>query len=598
MRKALTLAAIAVLVAGRLGAAPAPLAAPGESIAWTEWSDAAFARARAERRLVLLDLGAVWCHWCHVMDETTYRDPRVAALIAGHFVAVRVDQDARPDLSNRYEDYGWPATILFDARGRELVKFAGYVAPDRMVSLLEAVVADPTPGPSASSDGAVRESRAARSATLSPALKRELAGLLSDRYDRAKGGWGFAKKFLDWDAVEWCIERARAGDRDAEHMAKETLAASRRLVDPVWGGLYQYSDGGDWDHPHFEKLAQFQAEGLRVFAQANALWGDPADLEAARAIHRYVRAFLTSPEGAFYVSQDADLVAGEHSGEYYALGDAGRRSRGIPRVDTHLYARENGWMVRALVALYGASGDAAALREAVDAARWIVAERSLAGGGFRHDAADSAGPYLGDTIAAGRAFLALYAATGEREWLARAKAAADFAARTFASRDGAGLVSAAGGSRFAPPIPQRDDNVAAARFANLLFRYSGRASDRRLAERAMRFLARPEVARRFTTAAVLLADAELASDPQHVTVVGPRADTRTRELLAAALSDPSAYARVELWDREEGPLPSSDVVFPDLERPAAFVCNGARCSLPAFTAAELKARVSRLREPS
>jgi uncharacterized protein YyaL (SSP411 family) len=209
---------------------------------------------------------------------------------------------------------------------------------------------------------------------------------------------------------------ARAGDEGAAKMARETLAASRRLIDPAWGGLYQYSDSGDWDHPHFEKLAQFQAEGMRVFAQAYALWRDPADLEAARAIRRYARSFLRSPDGAFYVSQDADLVAGEHAGEYFALDDAGRRARGVPRVDTHLYARESGWMTQGLVALYAASGDAAALDEALAAARWIVANRALPGGGFAHDvprgdrrrddATDAAGPYLGDTIAAGRAFLA------------------------------------------------------------------------------------------------------------------------------------------------------------------------------------------------
>ena len=591
MRNALRPLAILLLFASSLSAAPAR----DPKIAWTAWSDAAFARAKGERRLVLLDLGAVWCHWCHVMDETTYRDPRVVSLLAAHFVSIRVDQDSRPDLSERYEDYGWPATILFDARGTELVKFAGYIPPDRMVSLLQAVVADPTPGPSAKPDVRAKAEPGTRSGSLPGALRKELAALLSDRYDRELGGWGFAKKFLDWDAVEWCMERARAGDDDAERMAKATLAASRRLIDPVWGGLYQYSDSGDWDHPHFEKLAQFQAEGMRVYSQAYALWGDPADLEAARAIRRYVAAFLTSPDGAFAVSQDADLVAGEHSGGYYALDDAGRRARGIPRVDTHLYTRENGWMIRGLAALYAASGDASALSDAIGAARWIVANRGLPGGGFRHDAENAGGPYLGDTVSAGRAFLSLYAATGDRDWLERAKAAADFTGRTFGARDAAGLVSAAASTRVAPPLPQRDDNVASARFANLLYRYTGRASDRRLAERAMRFLAIPDVARRFTTASVLLADSELSSTPAHLTVVGPRGDARSRELLATALSDPTAYKRVELWDRGDGPLPNSDVEFPDLDRPAAFACSGTRCSLPAFTAEELKARMERLR---
>ena len=78
----------------------------GERIAWIGWTDDVFARAQREHKLVLLDLEAVWCHWCHVMDEVTYRDPAVVALVREHYLAVKVDQDSRPDLSNRYEDYG------------------------------------------------------------------------------------------------------------------------------------------------------------------------------------------------------------------------------------------------------------------------------------------------------------------------------------------------------------------------------------------------------------------------------------------------------------------------------------------------------------
>ena len=308
-----------------------------------------------------------------------------------------------------------------------------------------------------------------------------------------------------------------------------------------------------------------------------------------------MRAFLRSPEGAFYVSQDADLVAGEHSAEYFALSDAARRQKGIPRVDTHLYARESAWMVQSLVALYAVTGEEEMLDEALAAARWIVSQRALPGGGFRHDAADSAGPYLGDSVAAGRAFLALWAATGDRVWLARSRDAAGYVAKTFAAAGTPGLISAVPQGRFAPPKPQRDENVAVARWANLLFRYTGEEPDRRLADRAMEFLVVPDVARRFSTASVLLADAERSSEPPHLTVVGRRDDAGSRVLLQAAVSDPGAYKRVELLDRREGALPNLDVEFPELESPAAFVCANGRCSLPAFTPDELRKRMSRLR---
>src|SRR4029453_14992526 len=98
-----------------------------------------------------------------------------------------------------------------------------------------------------------------------------------------------------------------------------------------------------------------------AYSLAYAQWRDPDYLAAAREVHRYLRTFLRSPEGAFYVSQDADVVQGRHSADYFALADAQRRRRGLPRVDTHLYARENGWAVQGLVALYQAGGDREAL---------------------------------------------------------------------------------------------------------------------------------------------------------------------------------------------------------------------------------------------
>src|SRR5205823_5906525 len=117
-------------------------------IRWETWSNGLFARAQKEHRLVLLDLGAGWCHWCHVMEDTTYRDPKVVSLVGEKFIAIKADQDADPDLSRRYEDYGWPATIVFAPDGSEIVKRRGYLPPERMAAMLAEIVADPSPGPS------------------------------------------------------------------------------------------------------------------------------------------------------------------------------------------------------------------------------------------------------------------------------------------------------------------------------------------------------------------------------------------------------------------------------------------------------------------
>src|SRR5450432_2294077 len=136
------------------------LKSDAEAIEWQPWSDAVFARAKAEKKLVLLDVVAVWCHWCHVMDEITYRDPAVVRLLRENYIAVRVDQDARPDISNRYEDYGWPATVVFDPAGKELAKRQGYLPPKPMAGMLQAFVDDPTPGPSVQPEAAIAPANA------------------------------------------------------------------------------------------------------------------------------------------------------------------------------------------------------------------------------------------------------------------------------------------------------------------------------------------------------------------------------------------------------------------------------------------------------
>src|SRR5579871_6324265 len=297
------------LVAGLISLGMAALAAEPE-LKWQPWSDAAFAQAKAENKFVLLDLEAVWCHWCHVMDQTTYRDPKTVDLLNSKYVLVRVDQDSRPDLSNRYEDYGWPATVVFNGDGQEIVKRRGYLPPPQMASILQAIIDDPTPGPSVVAESKIEF---ADSPFLSADLRDRLMKNYFAGFDTKRGSWGTDQKYLDWDATELAMSLARKGDVQAEKMARQTLDAQFALIDPAWGGVYQYSTDGDWKHPHFEKIMQMQAENLRIYSLAYEQFKNPAYLKAALDIHRYVKTFLMSSEGAFYTSQNADLIDGVHS---------------------------------------------------------------------------------------------------------------------------------------------------------------------------------------------------------------------------------------------------------------------------------------------
>lgn len=585
-------------------------------VKWQPWSKSIFERAKKENKLVILDLEAIWCHWCHVMDKETYANEQVAKVLNEKYLAIKVDQDSRPDLSNRYEDYGWPATIIFDSNGKELVKRSGYINPDKMLVLLNKLAIDPKPEVKEEKEAVAKPSV---SGTLSKELEADLESRHLDTYDTKNGGWGFNQKFLDWDSVEYCLSEVlnnndKQKSQAATVRAKQTLNAQLALMDPVWGGVYQYSTDGDWKHPHFEKIMTMQAENMKVYAQASMLFPNKTYLQTSKNIAAYLRNFLTSPEGAFYTSQDADLVKGQHSESYFKLTDGQRRKLGMPNVDKHIYARENGWAINALAYLYAASGDKQYLDMSIKAANWIVANRAVGQGGFSHDQ-DLVGQmqlnsvlgqeqkvaYLGDTLAMGRAFLTLYGVTGDRDWLTKASQAADFINANFkSSKDNLGYVTSfeKGDSSAVAlePVRMIDENVMLARFANLLYRYTGKKEYEQMAKSSLAYLTQPQVAtkRKSLVAGILLANSEVAREPLHITVVGSKTDKQAQELFAQAIRDPSPYKRIEWFDNKEGTLPNNEIEFPDLGKAAAFACSGDQCSSPAFTPSELKELVSKL----
>ena len=360
--------------------------------------------------------------------------------------------------------------------------------------------------------------------------------------------------------------------------------------------MYQYSAEGDWSHPHFEKLAQIQADDLFIYSLAYARLRKPEYLAVAESIHRYLAQFLTSTDGVFYVSQDADLIPGQHAGDFFGLDAQGRRIRGVPHLDTHVYSQDNGELIQAELRFAPISSTGNEVARAEKTARWIIAHRAGADGIFRHAEGKEAGPYLGDTLSTAAACLDLYESTAESVWLIQAEKSARAIAARF-SQSGAGYVSAVKqkGSVLIP-LPQADENLALARFANRLFQYTGKKIYRKMAESSFRFVLAPgNLKGPFLAPGVLTVDGELNREPLHLTIVSDRRDPKGRELFRSAVAYPAFYRRVEWLDPTRGKMsPRQDVQYPKLARPAAFVCTQGRCSLPAFTAEELASRIERL----
>ncbi|MBV8391547.1 MAG: thioredoxin domain-containing protein, partial [Alphaproteobacteria bacterium] len=480
--------------------------------------------------------------------------------------------------------------------GNEILKRQGYLPPELFKKLLAAVIEDP----SALKTVAIGVPVDANAVSLSPERRAKIEALMLESYDRVHGGFGQNQHFIQADALEWALERSRPLKRNADpgiwrDVAAKTLDGARRIIDPVWGGMFQYSDKVDWSNPHYEKLLNIQRDGIRTYVLAYEIGGDPHDLQAAKDIGRWLMDFMRDPSGAFYTSQDADV--GElHGHDFYAKSDVERRATPQPPIDRHSYARENGWAVAGLAELFAVTGDKALLGAAQKAFDWTLANRRAPNGGFGHSRAANDDTHLGDTLAVAEASMALYRATAERRYLSTAIDVARVIARDHKDAAGGYMVRAPEpGAKgvLAKPVKQLDENVAATRLFNLLYRNTAQAEFRANAEHGMRYLislAEDDL----VVPGALLADRELGREPAHVTIVGAKNDPAAQALYAAARRYPTRYLRIEWFDRKEGPLPAADVEYPEMDEAAAFACANGACSTPVFTPAKVAKIVAKV----
>ena len=544
---------------------------------WSEWSDATFARAAREKKFVVMSLQSWWCRWCHVMNRETWANAEVRSLLKDNFIPVYVDQDSRPDISQRYERWGWPATIIFGPDGTEIVKLRGFYSPQFFMPILAETVKDPSPVDYPDPGGTERERTLATG--LSDTQREEILGFIDNAWDEEHGGWS-KSKFVDGNMLVWALQRARQGDTVNTARIKRVLSLmAATMIDKSTGAMNQVNLKPDWSEPAREFPMFAQEAGLAAYARAWTMFGDPAYRQAADRIYGFVRDTLAAPGGGFYAS----------------LG----MSEGEPGVDRRLYARETAQAVAGLLAYYDATGVAGARELAVSGARWVLANRALPAGGFRHAEQDKGGPYLADNVEMAKVLLALHRSTGERGWLAQAQATADFIARTFIDPATGGFVASAApdAKQLTKPIKQREDNVTAVRMFSLLSAYTGDIRYREIAEAGMGYLTSPAILDAFGFLPdVLLAEDELRNEPVHVTIVGAKDDSRSAALYRAALAYPLVNKRAEWWDKREGKLANADVDYPDFPNgPAAFACTSTFCSYPVTEPAEIPAQLDGLK---
>jgi uncharacterized protein len=312
-----------------------------QPVQWHAWGEAAFSRAQAEDKPILLDIGAVWCHWCHVMDRESYEDPEMARIINQHFVAVKVDRDERPDVDTRYQaavsaisgQGGWPLTAFLTPDGRPYFGGTYFPRDDRYgrpgfgrVLLTMAKVWKDQRNEALESAASVmaaiehNESFSSRGGDLSLALVDKIAASALAQFDRRNGGFGAQPKFPHPSALDLLLETAmNRGNTEAGEAFTITLERMARggVYDQLAGGFHRYSVDERWVVPHFEKMLYDNTELLRNYVHGFQSFVREDFRQTAQEIVAWLDSVMTDRDrGGFYASQDADINL-DDDGDYF-----------------------------------------------------------------------------------------------------------------------------------------------------------------------------------------------------------------------------------------------------------------------------------------
>jgi uncharacterized protein len=312
-----------------------------QPIHWHEWGPEAFETAQRENKPILLDIGAVWCHWCHVMDRESYESPEIAAILNEHFIAIKVDRDERPDVDSRYQTAvqaisgqgGWPLTAFLTPEGKPFYAgtyfppqdFQGRPSFRRVLLTLAQAYREKNSDVLESAEsvmGAISQAEgfAGKSGSLKPELIDAMVEAAVKLFDPEHGGFGSSPKFPHPSGMDLLMLRcAETGSEQLLNIVTVSLEKMARggIYDQLAGGFHRYSVDEHWIVPHFEKMSYDNSELLKNYVYGYQLTGNEFFAFVARDMIRWMDEWLSDRErGGFYGSQDADVTL-DDDGDFF-----------------------------------------------------------------------------------------------------------------------------------------------------------------------------------------------------------------------------------------------------------------------------------------
>lgn len=308
-----------------------------DKMMWRSWGTDAFNEAEKEDKPILLMLTATWCHWCHIMDSTTYDDDTIANYLNEHFIPIRVDSDRRPDINERYNMGGWPSTAFLTPSGDTLTG-ATYIAPEDMQHVMQQVRDVYTQRRDYVNQQVahVRGQAEAQQPILLLGAKPNLSVVSTVTENILKifepefGGFGKMPKFPAPDVIDFLLYQQRfEKDDNRIKIVEKTLGSmsTSDIFDQIEGGMFRYSNGIDWTDPQTEKVLEVNAANAKNYLHAYQVTNNTEYLDVADNLLSFIEQKFLQKEGLYFAaSQAADQ-------EYFSLDTTKRNATNPPPID-------------------------------------------------------------------------------------------------------------------------------------------------------------------------------------------------------------------------------------------------------------------------